>query len=58
MKPYYKKSYKEKLKDAFTKTFDQIYAAYSKPEKIIYWVIVTLGISFIISVWIFGAWWR
>lgn len=58
MKPYYKKPYKEKLKDAFTKTFDQIYAGYSKPEKIVYWVIIMLGISFIVSAWILGAWWR
>lgn len=58
MKHYYKKKYREKLKDSFTKTFDQIYTQYSKPEKIGYWIIVMSVIFFIASVWIFGAWWH
>ena len=58
MKPYYKKKYQEKLKNSFTKTFDQIYAQYSKTEKIGYWIIVISVTCFIASVWIFGAWWR
>jgi hypothetical protein len=50
--PYFKKSYKEKLKDAFTKTFDQIYAQYSKPEKMAYWAIIIAGFSVIAYVWV------
>lgn len=49
---YYKKPYKARLKDAFTKTFDQIYAQYSKPEKLAYWIIVVAGLSAIAYVWI------
>lgn len=50
--PYYKKSHIEKLKDAFTKTFDQIYVQYSKPERLAYWVIVVVGFSVVAYVWI------
>ena len=49
--PYCKKPYIEKLLDAFTKTFGQIYAQYSKPEKVAYWVIVFVGFSAIAYVW-------
>lgn len=51
--PYYKKSYKEKLKDALTKPFDQIYARHSKPEKVVYWFVVIAGFSAIGYIWIF-----
>ncbi len=49
---YFKKPFREKFKDAFTKTFDQIYAQYSKPEKIAYWAIVIIGFLMIARVWI------
>jgi hypothetical protein len=50
--PYYKKHFKLKLLDAFTKTFDQIYEQYSKPEKVAYWVALIVGFSIIAYVWI------
>jgi hypothetical protein len=50
--PFFKNPYKEKLKDVFTKTFDQIYAEYSKSEKIAYWLIFIAGFSMITYVWI------
>ncbi len=49
---YYKKPFQEKLRDAFTKTFGQIYEQYSKPEKVGYWIIVVAGFSAIAYMWI------
>ena len=51
MKPYYKKNYREKMRDVFTKTFDQIYSEYSKFERVAYWLIIVIGFSAIIYVW-------
>lgn len=34
------------------------YKKLSPRWKLAYWVIVAVGIGFIGSVWIFGAWWR
>jgi len=45
---YYKKPYRVKLADAFTKTFGQIYSQYSMGEKAGYWIIVFAGFSLII----------
>jgi hypothetical protein len=50
--PYYKKPFKLKLIDSFTKTFDQIYVQYSKPEKAAYWLAVIVGFSIIAYKWI------
>ncbi|MEY5002261.1 MAG: hypothetical protein RL678_70 [Pseudomonadota bacterium] len=47
-KMYYKKPYRVKLADAFTKTFGQIYSQYSMGEKAGYWIIVFAGFSLII----------
>jgi hypothetical protein len=44
---YFKKPYREKLADAFTKPFGQIYAKYSIGEKVGYWIIVFAGFSLI-----------
>lgn len=43
----------KKVRDAFTKTFGQIYAQYSKPEKVAYWLIILTGFGAIGYVWVF-----
>jgi|GEM_PF-4912687 len=50
---YFKKPYRERLKDAFTKTRGQIYAQYSSREKFIYTILIVLGFVIIVSVWVF-----
>ena len=44
---YYKKPYSERLANAFTKTFGQIYSQYSMGEKVGYWIIVFAGFSLV-----------
>lgn len=46
-KIYYKKSYRERLADAFTKTFGQIYSQYSMGNRVGHWIIVFAGFSLI-----------
>ncbi len=43
----FKKSHREKLTVAFTKTFGQIYSQYSVGERVGYWIIVFMGLSII-----------
>jgi hypothetical protein len=50
---YFKKSWSQRLRDAFTKTRGQIYREFSIGEKISYIVLVTLGFLLIAWVWIF-----
>lgn len=46
-KSYYKKPHREKLTDAFMKTFGQIYSQYSAGERVDYWINVFMGFSII-----------
>lgn len=34
------------------------YQKLSKTQKVIYWAVVVSAFSLILSVWIFGPWWR
>lgn len=50
---YFRKPYRKRLKDAFTKTRGQIYSEFSSREKIIYVILVCAGFVVIAWVWIF-----
>ena len=50
---YFKKPYRERLRDAFTKTRGQIYSEFSLREKIAYAILVGIGFAAIAWVWIF-----